>query len=447
MPFEIIRGDITEMATDAIVNAANPRPRVGSGVDTGIHTKAGPELLKARKVIGDIPRGAAVSTPGFRLKAKYVIHAVGPIWMGGGNGEEATLRRCYDSALAEAARLNCQSVAFPRLATGNYGFPREKALNIALDAFRDFLLEHDMEIILTVFGRESVALSKQMVSSIQSYIDDNYVLDTLQKEYDLEDAVDPDSQEFRSRRMRRRWEEEEDEPWFGNTPPDGRMPMGSRRSFGSTFAVGGPAPDEAPARAEPKKAAERKKKEKEKEPGKSFFPVRRITRKKTEQESSKSGLANRGQESAPMPTASRPSYNMGPSAGARLPQDIRDLNDLFDGMEEGFSPTLLKLIDRAQKKDPEIYRKANVDRKLFSKIRNNPDYKPTKSTAIAFAMALELNLDETRDFIGRAGYALSRSSKSDIIVTWFIEHHNYDLMELNATLFSFQLPLIGSFRE
>ena len=148
-----------------------------------------------------------------------------------------------------------------------------------------------------------------------------------------------------------------------------------------------------------------------------------------------------------MPTASRPSYNMGPSAGARLPQDIRDLNDLFDGMEEGFSPTLLKLIDRAQKKDPEIYRKANVDRKLFSKIRNNPDYKPTKSTAIAFAMALELNLDETRDFIGRAGYALSRSSKSDIIVTWFIEHHNYDLMELNATLFSFQLPLIGSFRE
>ena len=111
--------------------------------------------------------------------------------------------------------------------------------------------------------------------------------------------------------------------------------------------------------------------------------------------------------------------------------------------DAGFSETLLKLIDRTGKKDAEIYKKANIDRKLFSKIRGNPAYKPSKATALAFAIALELDLNETRDFIGRAGYALTHSSKFDIIVEYFILQKNYNVMELNETLFAFDQPLIG----
>ena len=122
----------------------------------------------------------------------------------------------------------------------------------------------------------------------------------------------------------------------------------------------------------------------------------------------------------------------------------RSLDDLMDELEESFSENLLRLIDQKGLKDPDVYKKANVDRKLFNKIKNNRDYKPNKSTCLAFALALELNLDETRDFIGRAGYALSHSSKFDIIIEYFIKEQNYDIFELNQVLFHFGQPLIGA---
>ena len=119
------------------------------------------------------------------------------------------------------------------------------------------------------------------------------------------------------------------------------------------------------------------------------------------------------------------------------------LNEVDEEVDDTFSEALLRLIDAKGKTDPEVYKKANVDRKLFSKIRNNPAYKPSKSTALAFAVALELNLDETKDFIGRAGYALSHSSKTDIIVEYFIQRSEFDIITINETLFAFEQPLLG----
>ena len=160
MPFEIVRNDISNMRVDAIVNTANPKPIVGSGTDTMIHKKAGPELLAARQKIGSIDVGCAAITPAFNLQAKYVIHTVGPVWDDGNYGEEALLRNCYDNSLKLAMAHRCKSIAFPLISTGNYGFPKDKALQIAISAFSTFLLEHELQIYLVVFDRTSFKLQK-----------------------------------------------------------------------------------------------------------------------------------------------------------------------------------------------------------------------------------------------------------------------------------------------
>lgn len=132
-----------------------------------------------------------------------------------------------------------------------------------------------------------------------------------------------------------------------------------------------------------------------------------------------------------------PDFMAAPCAPMAMNVAGGNLDDLLVKLDAGFSETLLKLIDRTGKK-------ANVDRKLFSKIRNNPDYKPSKPTAVAFAIALELNLDETRDLIARAGYALGPSSKFDVIIEYFITRRDYDIFRINEALFAFDQSLLGA---
>ena len=372
MPFEIIRSDITELNVDAIVNAANPDPVIGYGVDAGIHQKAGPRLLEARKKIGPIPAGQAAVTRGFGLPAKYVIHAVGPVWMDGSRGEEVLLRQTYDRALALAAKKRCKSVAFPLLSSGNYGFPKGTALRIAVSAFSAFLIDHEMRVVLTVFDKDAFDLSGKLFHSVRSYIDENYIQSKLWDEYGLAGAVS--AAEELPRRMTER-----------------QRLTSSRQQTG--FLT-----DTAPMAAPPPSAQN------------NVFPA-----------------------------AAAPAAPQKAKAAAPL-----NLEKLLKKTDAGFSETLLKLIDRTGKKDAEIYKKANIDRKLFSKIRSNPAYKPSKPTAVAFAIALELDLEETRDFIGRAGFALTHSSKFDIIVEYFILNGNYDVFELNEMLFAFDQPLIGA---
>ena len=342
MPFEIVRNDITKMAVDAIVNSANPKPVAGLGLDSAIHEAAGPELLEARKQIGHIAVGTAAATPAFGLLSRYVIHTVGPVWRGGLFGEEKKLRACYDASLALALEMGCHSIAFPLISTNNYGFPKDKALQIAIAAFNGFLLEHEMQIYLVVFDDTSYRLSEKLFKDVASYIDRHYV-ETWEK------AVYGREGNTRRQRIARCREAQED---FACLPS----------------------------------------------------------------------------EAMPCPSMAMPAAS---------------LEEMMKQADAGFSETLLKLIDKSGKKDSQIYKRANLSKQHFSKIRNNPDYKPTKPTALALALALELNLEETRDLIGRAGYALTNSSKFDLIIRYFIERKVYDVVQINLTLYEFDQSLLG----
>ena len=330
MPLEIVRNDITKMSVDAIVNAANETLLGGGGVDGCIHRAAGPELLAECRTLGGCKTGDAKITKAYRLPCQYVIHTVGPVWNGGKYGEREQLASCYRSSLALAKKHGCETVAFPLISSGIFGYPKDQALRVAVDTIGEFLLHNDMTVYIVIFSRTAYQISSKLFADIAEYVDDHYV------------DVHTDSQRERLRRM-------------------------------------------------------------------SVLESRTLS-----------------------------------ADAAAAPMAVGGLDSLLAHLDAGFSETLLKLIDRSGKKDAEVYKKANVDRKLFSKIRNNPDYKPSKPTAVAFAIALELSLPETRDLIARAGYALSPSSKFDVIIEYFIMRRDYDIFKINEALFAFDQSLLGA---
>ena len=341
MPLEIVRNDITKMKVDAIVNAANESLLGGGGVDGAIHRATGVGLLAECRTLGGCKTGKAKITGGYKLPAKYVIHTVGPVYRDGKHGEKPLLESCYRESLALAKERGCETVAFPLISSGVYGYPKDQALKVAIDVISGFLLENEMTVYIVIFDKAAYQIGEKLFSDIAEYIDDNY--------------VDEHTDYSRERK---------------------RM-----------NAMPGVAP--------------------------------RTRRKKSNIDSFEIC-----------------------DCKAMLAED--DLDAKLKQIDESFSQMLLRKIDEKGMTDAECYKKANIDRKLFSKIRSDVHYKPSKSTALAFAISLELSLDETEDMLRKAGFALSHSNKFDIIIEYFISRGNYNIFGINEALFAFDQSLLGA---
>ena len=324
MPLKIIRNDITQVKADAIVNTANPYPKYASGTDRAIYEAAGAkQLLAQREKIGTIHQGKVAVTDAFALPARFIIHTVGPNWKGGNHGEFDVLRACYDNSLQKAYDLGCESVAFPLIATGVYGFPKDQALSIAVSCISSFLMNHEMLVLLVVFDRSSYQLSTRFMDEVQSFIDEATVSVKNAREY--------------TGGRYNRWE----------------------------------------AMAEP----------------------------------------------------------------VMYQSSFQDDLSFFQPSEDtmSFQEKMFEIMDEKGLVSTDVYKAANIDRKLFSKIQCNKDYHPKKKTAMAICIALRLNLEQAKDLLARADWALSPNKKMDLVIIAAITHQEYDINVINEVLFALDL--------
>lgn len=322
MPLTIISKDITKQNTEAIVNAANTSLLGGGGVDGAIHKAAGPKLLEECKKLNGCKTGQAKLTKGYDLPCKYVIHTVGPIYKDGNQGEEILLRACYKNSLELARDNGIESITFPLISSGIFAYPKDQAINIAIDEIRDFLITNDMDVYLSILN------AKEHIDSLNEYPDLNlYIEDNYQPE--------------------------------------------------------------------------------------AIYDTRSLRQENLDQLMEFNEL------------------------------EVKPLEDLVDMVDESFSEMLLRVIDEKNLDDVEVYKKANIDRKHFSKIRSNKHYKARKETILAFVFALELDLLQAEEMLMKAGYAFSNASKFDIIVKYFIENKIYDIYEVNKALFVYDQKPLG----
>jgi O-acetyl-ADP-ribose deacetylase (regulator of RNase III) len=328
MPLTVLHQNIVDMNVDAIVNAANPNLLKGGGVCGAIFNAAGMnELHEACQKLAPVQTGQAVITAGFELSSKYIIHAVGPIYTDGLHNEKQLLSDAYTNSMRLAIENNCESMAFPLLSSGIYGYPKAEALSIATDSIKSFIETHELDVYLMIYDLNTFEVDKELLNQINEYLQFNYEEEALE----LKQVLYRESQSsaaFFYEEDKASSLEKEDEPWLSH-------------------------------------------------------------------------------------------------------------------LDESFSQSLLKLIDLKGKTDIEVYKKANLDRKLFSKIRSDKSYMPSKTTALALAIALELSFEETNDLLRCAGFTLSNSQKLDVIVTYFIKHKDYDIYKINTVLFSYDLKTLG----
>lgn len=331
------------MRVDAIVNTTNEKMIGYSGVDLAVHTAAGPELDMFCRSLPPLGLGKAVITPAYKLDARYIIHTSGPVWYGGLKGESIILKSCYLESLKLAVENGCESVAFPLISSGAYGYPKDQVLKFAIQVITEFLFDHELTVYLCVYDRTSYEFSKELFDDIQDFI---------------------------------------------NETPHVNAPVHPEKFRRAAIAV--------------------------------------------EKELAESSC-----------------YSIGAPIAAAVPDTCSSVSDktleeYMKSLDKSFAYKLFDLIDESGMTDVECYKKANVDKKTFSKIKCNPQtYKPSKQTAVAFAIALQLNLDQTQDLLASAGLTLSRSFTFDKIIRYFIQKEIYDIFVINEALFEFDQILLG----
>ena len=339
MPIRVFRNDITLVKADAIVNSANPEPIIGGGAEAAIYEAADKKaLLAERKKIGEINPGEVAYTPAFKLSAKYIIHTVGPIWQGGSHGEAAILSSCYEKSLELAGKLGCKSTAFPFISTGTYGFPKDKAIEIAAASINRFLKYHKMSVILVVLDKESFKISGKKFSDVASFIEANIVESKLNEEYG-----EPNDISNRNRRIE-----------FRN------------RQY----------------------------------------------------------MHQRGEEV--------------------LPDDI---SELLKSSQASFSDRVQAMVKQRGMEPSDIYNKDFIlTKKIYSDMKTQgDDYRPKKGTAISFCLALELDLPQTLELLGSAGWTLSDSKYVDLIIKWHILKKDFNIRHVNETLNSYGYPKLDKY--
>ncbi len=375
------------MKVDAVVNTANEEPSIGMGVDSAIYRAAGEqELLEKRRKIGHLDEGCAAVTPAFQLPAKYIIHAVSPLYLDGNSGEEEKLRSCYRNSLELAVKNGCRSIAFPLIATGSFGYPKEEGMRIAVDEIHAFLLRHDLMIYLVVFDGTAVRLGRNIDPELEAYIDQNYVRERNEEEYGV----------FPFENM--------SAALPNGAPPEGRKERSGRRS------LFGRRPDSA--RKQKKSSADDRVFENE-------APVIRGSVWEADDRT----VTDEATDEAVF-------YEETQSA---LEERMKHLPDTFQEY-------LFYMIEEKGLKNADVYKRAIITKQLFSKIKMNPEYHPDKTTAMRLCVGAGLNLDETKDLLARAGYALSPCDKRDIIFSFFIEREIFDMIEIDIALEEHGLP-------
>ena len=344
MPLLISRNDITRIEVDAIVNAANTDLAMGGGVCGANFKAAGPSKLQAAcDKLAPIQTGQAVMTDGFDSKAKYIIHTAGPIYKKGNPNQEKQLYDCYFNSLRLAAGKQLDTIAFPLISSGIYGYPPDEALATAQRAIHDFLGEYEenMIVYLIVYNDDAFKTAQSMYGEVKSYIDERLIKDE------------------RHRTL----------PW--------------------------------------------------------------------------NRFRQKGKESAPLQEVS---YETSLKQYEIDAEESAVSEDIFSRLEDSFSTLLFKMIRKKQMTNAEVYKNANLDRRLFSKIISNSDYTPRKNTVLALAISLRLNLEETQELLRSAGYAISHSSKADLIIEYYILHQEnkyYNIDDLNFLLFQYNQVQLG----
>lgn len=351
MPLNLIQNDITKVKADAIVNIMNPTCLIGNGTESAIYKAAGRELLLGeRRKIGNIEPGQSAYTDAFQLDARYIIHTMGPMRTDIEDKWSDVLHSCYRNSLNLAAQLECESIAFPLVATGVYDLSKADVLQIAQEEIKRFLMFSEMEVILTVSDRKDIELPTSLIDAVEKYMFEQLVFGGRKAgygrlSYDETNCI------------------YEDMP-YGNIPGNGLF-AGCVAESGITYG----------AKAE------------------------------------------------------------------------KDLDKILNNTEDTFKQRLFNLIDKSGMKDPEVYKKANINRRIVSNIRCNEKYKPTKRTVVALAIALQLDMPTMEDLLSRAGIAFSPCDRFDLIITFCVTKKMYDVFYINDLLFKYDQEPLGTCSE